>query len=208
MMNSQYANPNRTIDGLKTIRIRSGATSSSVTMSLLDSGADTCLAGAEFHIEEESDEVVHVIGFQDHMKSKDMKIGTAITATTTTSGKTILLRASNVILGMTGDSLISTGQVENYNHVVDLRPRTKGGRQRTFLSDGYTLPLIHTGPHMYLQCRLPTETELADETLPTVELTSPIGWDPAEVENKNEVSEGDDLATEAHLDIMKTEKLS
>ncbi|MGH7955091.1 MAG: hypothetical protein ACREOZ_03940 [Gloeomargaritales cyanobacterium] len=49
-----------------------------MTMALLDSGADTCLAGAEFYVEEETDEVVHVIGFQDHMNSKDMKIGTAI----------------------------------------------------------------------------------------------------------------------------------
>ncbi|MGH7954639.1 MAG: hypothetical protein ACREOZ_01630, partial [Gloeomargaritales cyanobacterium] len=99
--------------------------------------------------EEESDEVVHVIGFQEHMKSKDMRIGNAITAVTTADGDIILLRANHVILGKTGNSLLSTGQIEDYDHRVDARPRTKGGKQRMYLRDGYTLPLYHVGPHIF-----------------------------------------------------------
>ncbi|MGH7954674.1 MAG: hypothetical protein ACREOZ_01810, partial [Gloeomargaritales cyanobacterium] len=104
---------------------------------MMDSGADTCLVGSDFHIEDESDEMVHVVGFQDHMKS-DMKIGTAITAATTKRGDTVLLRINHAILGIHGNSLLSTGQIEDYNHVVDARPRAKGGKQCLFLQDGYT----------------------------------------------------------------------
>ncbi|MGH3054042.1 MAG: hypothetical protein ACRDL7_03575, partial [Gaiellaceae bacterium] len=161
MMSSNYANPNRSVNTLKTIRISSSSTGCSEQIALLDSGADTCLVGQDFYIEEESDEVVHVIGFQDHMKSKDMRIGNAITATETTSGETILLRANHVILAEKGNSLISTGQVEDYDHRVDARPRSKGGKQRLYLRDGYTLPLLHSGPHMYLKCRFPTASELS-----------------------------------------------
>ncbi|MGH7954638.1 MAG: hypothetical protein ACREOZ_01625, partial [Gloeomargaritales cyanobacterium] len=46
---------------------------------------------------------------------------------------------------------------------------------------------------IYLKCRCPTAAELADETITTVELTSPVAWDPADVENVNEVSDDDDV---------------
>ncbi|MGH7954485.1 MAG: hypothetical protein ACREOZ_00840 [Gloeomargaritales cyanobacterium] len=41
MMNSSYANPNRSVNALKTIRINSGTTACSDKVALLDSGADT-----------------------------------------------------------------------------------------------------------------------------------------------------------------------
>ncbi|MGH7954653.1 MAG: hypothetical protein ACREOZ_01705 [Gloeomargaritales cyanobacterium] len=72
MMNNNFANPNRSVNTLSTVRINSGSTESSETFTLLDSGADTCLAGKDFYIEEETDHMVHVVGFQEHMKSKQM----------------------------------------------------------------------------------------------------------------------------------------
>ncbi|MGH7954404.1 MAG: hypothetical protein ACREOZ_00430, partial [Gloeomargaritales cyanobacterium] len=157
MMNSQYSHPNRSVNALTTVRINSGAKASSEKMALIDSGADTFLVGGDFYIEDESKEIVHVVGFQDHMKSRDMKIGTAITAVVTADGATILLRANNVILGVTGNTLLSSGQIEDYDHTIDSRPRTKGGKQRLYLQDGHVIPLVHSGPHMYLKCRYPTE---------------------------------------------------
>ncbi|MGH7955090.1 MAG: hypothetical protein ACREOZ_03935 [Gloeomargaritales cyanobacterium] len=104
--------------------------------------------------------------------------------------------------------MISTGQVEDYDHAVDLRPRTKGGKQRLYLRDGYVLPLLHTGPHMYLQCRHPTAAELADDTLRTVELTSQMGWDPSDVENKNEISEEEENLSEVQMAMRRRKGMS
>ncbi|MGH7954654.1 MAG: hypothetical protein ACREOZ_01710, partial [Gloeomargaritales cyanobacterium] len=123
----------------------------------------------------------------------------------TTEGEVILLRANHAILGITGNSLLSSGQIEDYEHRIDTRPRTRGGKQRLYLRDGYTVPLFHSGPHMYVRCRYPTEEEIKDENIPVVELTSPAGWNPSEVENDNTISD-DDNVDEMMLAVAKTER--
>ncbi|MGH3054931.1 MAG: hypothetical protein ACRDL7_08140, partial [Gaiellaceae bacterium] len=204
MMNSSNANPNRTVNVLRSMRLWSGTTTSVETSVLLDSGADTCLVGKDFYIENKSDEVVHVVGFQDHMKTEEMRLGMAITAITTTRGETILLRVNHAILGVMGNSLLSTGQTEDFDHCVDSRPCTKGGKQRIYSRDVFTLPLQHLGPHMYLKCCHPTDAELPNDRLPVIELTSPMGWDPDDVENVN--THTDDDKDEIRLALTKTRK--
>jgi hypothetical protein len=64
-------------------------------------------------------------------------------------------------------------------HEADINDRSRllpGGKQR-ILMDGYQLPLDFKNGLPYLQCRAPTEEELA--SLPHIVMTSDVDWDPS-----------------------------
>ena len=63
----------------------------------VDSGADTCLDGEGHLFLEYTERYANVVGFDDDVEVKNLRIGTSITAAELPSGKTVLLLKNEAI---------------------------------------------------------------------------------------------------------------
>ena len=138
-------------------------------MALVDSGADTCLLGPEFHIESQStDRFIDMMGFSGAAsRVTGLPFGVGIAVIEAPQG-TVMVRVNEGIV-VPYQSILSCNQMRNFNTRVNDCPRMHGGAQNITLPNGPTLPLQYIGGLVYLPMRKPTPEELA--SLPIIDIT-------------------------------------
>lgn len=145
---------------------------------MVDSGADTCLLGSEFHIEnQDTMHTVEVLGFNDKCgKESGLHIGTRICAVDIMGGNSVLLQVNEGVVMHTGKSLLLCNQLRSFGTQVHDTPIIYGRLQCLILHDGTCLPLNYQGALTNLVICKPTSDKLA--TIEPMNVTSPVPWDP------------------------------
>ena len=148
------------------------------TFAVVDSGADTCLLGEEFHIiHQDTMRTVEVLGFNDDRgKETGKHIGSGICAIDLPSHETILLQVNEGVVMHAGKTLLSVNQVRHFGHAVHDCPWRYGGEQAIVTHHGLRLPLSYHNALCKIALRKPTKQEL--ESYVPVELTNPVDWHP------------------------------
>ena len=163
---------------LHTIQVQQAVANATANFAVVDSGADTCLLGEEFHIiHHNTMRTVEVLGFNnDRGKETGKHLGSGICAIDLPSKETILLQVNEGVVMQTGKTLLSVNQVRHFGHVVDDCPRKYGGKQAITTTQGHVLPLSYCGALCRIALRKPTRKELA--SIVPQELTDPMEWKP------------------------------
>ena len=148
----------------------------------LDSHADTCVAGPNFHVDEYTGEHCDVTPYStDYQPLKDIPIVNASTAFTDPhTGDTVILRFNQVLwygrrLTM---SLINPNQIRHAGLTVSDDPTDKT-RDFGILGNDFFLPFQMVGTTVFFESRVPTTWEYANCRI--VELTIDAPWNPGEV---------------------------
>jgi hypothetical protein len=149
----------------------------------LDSHADTSVAGSNFVVLFETDQLVNVHSFSaEQAPLKSIKIGTAATAfIDLKSGETFILILNQALL-MTDrlkSSLLCPNQLRAYGHTVHDTPRLydeTSSHSIHLLDDELILPLELRGVISGFQTRRPTDDELL--SCRRLTLTSDTPWNP------------------------------
>jgi len=141
-----------------------------VPMALVDSGADTCLLGPEFHIESQStDRFIDMQGFSGAAsKVTNLPFGVGIGVVDMEDGAVMIRVNEGVVVPF--PSILSANQMRSYATKVDDCPKRYGGKQQITLNDGPTMSLQYLNGLSYLPIRKPTNEEL--RTLPIHDITS------------------------------------
>ena len=177
--------PPVTIDdvrGLNQLHL-SQADTTSFSLAPVDSGADTCLLGRDFYIQDVyQDRCVDVEGFHENVQVQNIPIGSGLTVCELQSGESILLQVNEGVAIGDGKTLLSTNQMRHHGHLVHDVPHRYAGKQCLISADSqYTLPMEYSAGVCALKIRHPTPSEL--ESLPILELTSPELWCPLDGES-------------------------
>ena len=143
---------------------------------LVDRGANGGLSGSDVRTITKTTRQVNVQGI-DHHQVTDRPIVTSCGYTMSQRGPIIVILNQQADMG-SGQTILSSPQMEAFGIKVDDRSTKAGGTQSITTPDGFCIPLqFHNGlPHMAL--RPPTDRELANPDIPHVVLTSDADWDP------------------------------
>jgi len=160
----------------------------------LDTHADTCVAGANCIILEESNQTVNVNAFTDtHEPLTNVPIVTAARAydDEITGTTYILILGQAIYLGnQMKNSLICPNQLRANGLIVEdcpkhLAPRDKPSSHSIFVpEDNLTIPLQLKGVTSYFTTRTPTINEV--ETCQWVHLSNDQDWDPHSETHQNQ----------------------
>ena len=153
------------------------AAKSSSYGSLVDRGANGGLAGSDVRIVHPHDNsrLVDVSGIDSHQVT-DLPIVTVGGVVPSQRGDVIAIMHQYAYLGE-GKTIHSSGQLEMFhNDVNDKSLKVSGGLQRIKTQDGYVHPLDIRNGLPYIPMRPYTDEEW--DTLPHIEWTSDIDWDP------------------------------
>ena len=151
------------------------------SMSLIDRGANGCVAGADCKLIglPEVERTVNITGMDEH-QLVNIPIATVGAYTVSNRGPVICV-FQEVAYNGKHQSIISALQMEHFKNRVDDRCEMLGGGQQITTSDGYNFPLSIVNGLPYLQMRPFTNKEY--ETLPHVIMTSSQPWDPRMYDN-------------------------
>ena len=148
----------------------------------LDSHADTCIAGPNFHVDEFTGEHCDVTPYStDYQPLKNIPIVNASMAFTDPStGETVILRFNQVLwygqrLAM---SLINPNQIRHSGLTFSDDP-TDTTRDFGILGDDFSVPFQMSGTIVFFESRVPTPWEY--NNCRTFELTLDTPWNPGEV---------------------------
>ena len=153
---------------------------------LIDTGADTCVAGKHAWVVEVIEGfTANARGFDDssttlhNLPIVNVKYALDIPET----GETILLEVNHCIYmgAKKADGILCPNQMRLNGVFVDERPTALfPGVQNTqcIIGDDTKIPLQMNGPLMELTVRRPTLGEITNDDIQTIILTSPHGWDP------------------------------
>jgi len=158
---------------------------------LMDSGADTCVAGKHAWISERIEGVtVSARGFSDSLPIvENLPIVNAIYAyDNPLTGEVILLEMNySIYLGDNKtDSIACPNQMRLNGIYLNDLPRAlypEVETAQTIIADELSMPLHFNGPLAYLNVRRPIASEVSNTDLQRIELTSPHGWDPYGVDS-------------------------
>ena len=150
-------------------------------------GADTCLDGQGHLFLEYTERKANVIGFDEEMERKNLKIGTSITKATLPDGSHVLLLKNESIEHTTQpNSMLSVNQVRANGLDVDDCPtcykvNKRQGSQRMIIGtddneDDVVLPFNYQNNLITYEVSMPSEEELT--SFPMFVLTSDRLWEP------------------------------
>ncbi len=149
----------------------------------LDSRADTCCAGATFHVIEYTGQTYEVYPYNPSYKpKKNIPVVKAVTAYDMSSGETIILCLNqSLYFGKESDNaLLNPNQMRANGVLVDDCPISLSHDNSSthsiyFPDENVRLPLEMHGCISYLPTRLPTKSEI--KSCRWIELTSDTPWD-------------------------------
>ena len=147
--------------------------------SLVDSGTNGGLAGADVHVLERTGRNVSVTGIDDHYLP-GLDIVTCVALIQTNQGKVNMLMHEYAYYGR-GNTIHSPYQIEWFNSTCDDKSHHVGGKQVITFLDGYATPLECRSGLMYMSI-LGKLTDQDLDQYPHVLLTSPHEWDPSELD--------------------------
>ena len=142
---------------------------------LVDRGANGGIVGDDMLILEGNERFVDVSGLDGH-KVSQLRIVTAQALIKTHKGDAIATFHQMALLGK-GHSILSCIQMESHGAEINDRSSLLPGGKQRIVMDGYQIPLDIVSGLPYLQCRKPTDDELA--TLPHIIMTSDVDWNPS-----------------------------
>ena len=153
---------------------------------LLDSGADTCVAGKHAWVVEINEGyTANAHGFDDSSKALEGLpiVNVKYAYDDKITGETIIIELNHCIYlgGKKTDGILCPNQLRLNGLYVDERPSALfPGSQKTqcIVGDERTFPLEMNGPLMELHVRRPSLDEITNEDLQVITFTSPHGWDP------------------------------
>ena len=183
-------NPNNRIAEINMITLTKDELTNGCEL-LLDSGADTCVAGKHAWIAEVIEGVtVSARGFSDNMPiEENLPIVNAIYAYDNPQTGEVVLLELNYCIYMGAkkvDSIACPNQMRMNGIYVNDLPRSLFpdiDKAQTIIADEMRMPLSFNGPLAYLNIRRPTKLEVSNCDLQRIELTSPHGWDPYGVDS-------------------------
>lgn len=150
----------------------------------LDSHADTCVAGNNMLLVEDTNQRVRVTGFAKGLTAKEIPVGTAVTLYTDDSGNEFhLVFPQSLYLGdKVRGSLLNPNQLRNNGLIVDDCPRQWDSQSTHSIvvpkPVDLKIPLNLRGVMSGFISRKPTMNEWADDEIPRIEMTSDLPWDP------------------------------
>ena len=153
---------------------------------LVDTGADTCVAGKHAWVVEIIEGFsANVRGFDDSTQTLENLpiVNVKYAFDIETTGETIILEVNHCIyLGSKKtDGILCPNQLRMNGIYIDERPSALfPGLENTqcIIGDGTKMDLTMNGPLMTLPVRRPSLTEITDDNIQVITLTSPHGWDP------------------------------
>ena len=158
---------------------------------IMDSGADTCCAGRHAWVTDFIQGLtVSCRGFSDSLPiEENLPLANVIYAyDCQMRGEVILLHINHCIYmgDKKQDALACPNQLRSYGVSVDERPSSLFPNEtnvQTIIADNVHLPLRIRGPLTFLPVRRPSLTEISNDNLHHITLTSPHGWDPYGVDS-------------------------
>ena len=148
------------------------------SVTIIDSGADTCILGKAWQVlAENPTRRANVVGF-DHKASvkRNLAIVTAVTAVDI-DDKTYLLQINEAVFNSYAEhSLLSEFQMRKHGIKIDSVPLRHGGNQQMIVQD-QVIPFGVMDCLTYFRTRLPTNTELYDFK-PLVLTQEGVPWRP------------------------------
>ena len=150
--------------------------SKTVTLSLIDRGANGCVAGEDciWNGSSYNPRTVNITGIDNH-KVNDIPVGTVGAYAVSNRGPVILIFHEVAYTGR-HRSILSSFQLEHHGNNVDDKNPAVGGTGTISTPDGYTFPLSFKSGLPYVHMRRYTQSEY--DTLPRVFMTSDKEWDP------------------------------
>ena len=146
-------------------------------------GANNGMAGQTMRLYElNPHEKVDIVGCTDKVQMTDMPVGTYHSIITADSGQEVIGVFHNFVGYGEGKSILSKSQCESYGLRIDDRLHKFGGSQSIMTPDVYVLKLKYTDGLLWLPIRMPTNIE--EEKLVHVNMTSPGKWDPSDEETE------------------------
>ena len=130
----------------------------------IDTKADTVCEGSTFELHENTRKIVHVFGFHDSLGSKDVPVGTCITAVDLANETIIAVFPQSLYFGKSMEnSLLPPAQMWNHGMVVDVVPKQfSSGKSFHGIyhhDEGIIIPFSLHGCMSYIPTRLPSESE-------------------------------------------------
>ena len=144
--------------------------------SLVDSGANGHLAGADVCVLERTARKVSVTGKDDH-ELPGLKIVTCVALTKTSHGKDDIVMHKYAYYGR-GNTVHSPCEIEWFNNTCDDKSYHVGGKQVIIFLDGYATPFECRSGLIYMSILGKPKDQDLDQ-YPHVLLTSPHEWDPS-----------------------------
>ena len=142
--------------------------------SLIDSGANGGLSGADVRVIADTGRTADVYGITNN-DIVDVPICTVAGVIETTSGPVVGMFHQYAHQG-TGQTIHSVSQLASFGIDIDEKPYAVGGKQQLVTPDGYIIPLAVRQGLAYMDMRQPTDKEL--DELPTIIFTKDDIWDP------------------------------
>ncbi len=156
--------------------------SSNITGSLVDRGANGGIAGDDVLVLERSHRTCDVSGINNHTMPS-LPIVTCAGLVNTSIGKTIVIMHEYAYAGK-GSTIHSSAQLEHFGHSVNDRSvKVKGGKQQIVTPDGIVLPLDFRVGLPYLNMTKPTALEML--SYHHIVLTSDVEWQPNCLDHNN-----------------------
>ena len=179
--NTRNVNMTRTVSIGYNMRLVNHTKSMESFACILDSGADTTLAGSAFKFVEYTARTAHVIGFDKNLKIPNLKIGTCITSTEDINGQTVILMFNETIdHSSQPNTMISCLQCRHHGIDIDdvSQHHKRDGKPgcQNMIVDNHVIPFKPCHGLMTFSSRLPTPLEI--KTCPIIEMTSDNPWDP------------------------------
>jgi hypothetical protein len=149
-------------------------------LALIDRGTNSCVAGSDTCLIDQSLHSVHIQGIDNHM-IKDVLIGTVGAVVNTQRGEVIAIMHQYVYTGKAG-TIHFSGQLEWCgNDINDRSIKIDGGRQQLTTPDINIIPINVRHGLPYIPMRPFTDEEF--EELPHVLWTSEDDWDPTSLDS-------------------------
>ena len=156
-------------------------TSDESNPTIIDGGADTGMNGSAYVFLEHTSRKANVIGYDADMVKKGLPIGTSVTATKDSNGKTvILLQNEQIDHSSQPNSMLAPNQVRHYGIDLDDCPSCfeidgRPGRM-SMKTEDFEIPFEFEKGLIFLKTWRPSKIEL--QTCPVIMITSDAEWNP------------------------------
>ena len=155
---------------------------------IIDGGADTGMNGSAYVFLEHTSRRANVIGYDADMVKKGLPIGTSVTATKDSNGKTVIL-LQNEQIDHSGqpNSMLAPNQVRHYGIDLDDCPTCfeidgRPGRM-SMKTEEFEIPFEFEKGLIFLKTWKPSKVEL--QTCPILMITSDAEWNPESLQESS-----------------------
>ena len=179
-------------------RVSSGRTANQIPQTLIDRGANGCVAGSDCRWMGKRiiPRNVSITGIDNHQLT-NIPVGTVGAYVISNRGPVICIFNEVAFMGR-NRSILSSFQMEHHGNDVDEKHPALGGKGTISTPDGYIFPLSFAAGLAYINMRSFTDDEY--QKLPHVIMTSDKDWDPTVFDKHYDINAlAKQMSQELHL---------